>query len=192
MKVRFVEKILEKVGMEAGGRIREVLPADTPVGKTIKYSMFLDSYFILTLYQGRWEDSRQRTNCRICSTHVKLPERVAGKEVEIQFTYDSNCLIDIQVVFEGEVVEHLKVKDKWNNDRTDHPLCVAGESDQLRKDRRRRELVLRCEDLQEKLRNNSSPDFEAVGTLRNKINIAPKIGELNSYGLELAEIEKRH
>lgn len=144
----------------------------------------------LVLYQGKWEDDRQKSNCRFCSARIPLPEGVAGK-VDMLFTYNSNCLIDIQVVLNGEVKTHVRVRDKWYNDQSEDPLCIEGESENLRIGRRRKELIMRCKDLLEKLRNNSSKDTETVGSLLNKIKSSNEIGELNIYGSRLAEIEKK-
>ena len=177
--------------MEIDGKITEVLPANTLVGAKKELQLQVEDFFPLILYQGRWEDSRQKSNCRICNIHISLPEHVVGKNVTMQFTYDSNCMIDIQVILDRKVEKHMKVKDKWYNDRSDDPLCVIGESETLRMNRRRNELIIRCEDMQEKLRNNSSPDIESVSLLHNKINTAPGINELNIYGLKLAEFEKK-
>ena len=173
-----MEEILEKVGMVVHGEIHEVLPTGTPVGESKTIQLEVRSFLSLVLYQGKWEDDRQKSNCRFCSARIPLPEGVAGK-VDMLFTYNSNCLIDIQVVLNGEVKTHVRVRDKWYNDQSEDPLCIEGESENLRIGRRRKELIMRCKDLLEKLRNNSSKDTETVGSLLNKIKSSNEIGELN-------------
>ena len=185
-----MEEILEKVGMVVHGEIHEVLPTGTPVGESKTIQLEVRSFLSLVLYQGKWEDDRQKSNCRFCSARIPLPEGVAGK-VDMLFTYNSNCLIDIQVVLNGEVKTHVRVRDKWYNDQSEDPLCIEGESENLRIGRRRKELIMRCKDLLEKLRNNISKDTETVGSLLNKIKSSNEIGELNIYGSRLAEIEKK-
>ena len=188
-KVRFVEVIPEKVGMEIEGKIWEVLPATTQVGETRKMLVRLDGGFRLNLYQGQWEDTRQKANCRICSTSVSLPEGVAGEAV-LQFAYTRNCLIDIKIVFGDQVVEHLMVKDKWCNDHIDGSMCVVGETEELLLQRRRKELIQKCEDLQEKCSNRNSKDFYAVSSLHRDIDMATDVDKLNRCAEKLADIEK--
>lgn len=88
-----MEEILEKVGMVVHGEIHEVLPTGTPVGESKTIQLEVRSFLSLVLYQGKWEDDRQKSNCRFCSARIPLPEGVAGK-VDMLFTYNSNCLID--------------------------------------------------------------------------------------------------
>ena len=57
-----MEEILEKVGMVVHGEIHEVLPTGTPVGESKTIQLEVRSFLSLVLYQGKWEDDRQKSN----------------------------------------------------------------------------------------------------------------------------------